>query len=224
MRPLAVACFALLMMFASASHAEEAEHYDVVAEYIKELGATEDLRAIAQKELNKSNDTMADVIRNSTRVKLQLSTNIRMLQKMHLNKPFETLIPTIVELYEQKIALHDKTIKIAGAFVGGPRSGVDYGAYAARMPEITASLEFIDETLFKSTPLIFALLIDPQPDKGNHMSRLLITKAQRQQLVDMINREFGKKLDQGDQNYTVSSASVLRTYLTKKGYKCMDEL
>src|ERR1017187_5837212 len=106
MKPSTVACFALLLMRAPASHAEETQHYDVVAEYIRELGATEDLRAVAQKELSESKDKMVDAIRNSSRVKLQLSANINVLQKMQLNKPFETLIPNIIELYQQKIALH----------------------------------------------------------------------------------------------------------------------
>ena len=91
------------------------------------------------------------------------------------------------------------------------------------MPEITAKLEFIDKTLFKFGSLIFALLIDPKPDSENHMSRLLITKAQRKQLADQITGAFGKKLDQSEQNYTVSAASIFRDYLTKKGYKCADE-
>jgi len=52
-----------------ASHAEGADHYAVVAEYIGELGATEELRALAEKELDKTkddNDKIAAAIRNST--------------------------------------------------------------------------------------------------------------------------------------------------------------
>ena len=215
-----------MLLLPPASRAEEADHYAVVAEYIRELSANEDLRDLAEKELKKAkdgNDKLAAGIRSSTRAKLELSTDIGMLEKMQLSKPFETLIPTITDLYQQKIALHDEMVKIAGAFLKGEQPGVDYGAYAARIPEITANIEFIDKTLFNSTPLIFALLIDPKPDSENHMSRLVITKAQRKTLADRISRSFGKKLDQDDQNYTVSSASVLKTYLTKKGYKCADE-
>ena len=62
-----------------------------------------------------------------------------------------------------------------------------------------------------------------KPDKNGHMSRLNITRAERDELVKSLNRSFGKKLDQETQNWTVSSASVLRHYLVKKGYKCSDE-
>lgn len=226
MRMHAFVFAALLLAFASVSRAEETDHYAVVSEYVRELSAVEDVRVLGEKELGTSkdnNEKMATAIRNSTRAKLELITNIRVLKTMQLNKPFETLIPTISELYQDKIALYDEMTKIAGAFVSGPQPGVDYGAYSARMPEITANLEFLDKTLFNSTPLIFALLIDQKPDSQNHLSHLLITKAQRNQLANRITREFGKKLDQSDQNYTVSSASVLRYYLTKKGYKCSDE-
>ncbi|HEV2679856.1 MAG TPA: hypothetical protein VGV14_05105 [Rhodanobacter sp.] len=226
MRMHAFVFAALLLVFASVSHAEEADHYAVVSEYVRELGAVEDVRVLGEKELSTSkdfNEKMATVIRGSTRAKLELSTNISVLNTMQLKKPFETLIPMISELYQDKIALYDEMAKMAGALASGPQPGVDYGAYVARTPEITAKLEFLDKTLFNSTPLIFALLIDQKPDSQNHLSRLLITKAQRKQLADRITQEFGKKLDHSDKNYTVSSAWVLRYYLTKKGYKCSDE-
>jgi hypothetical protein len=225
MKMLVIACL-LWLAVAPASHAKETDHYLFVDEYIRELGATEDLRVLAEKELSTSKDTsdkMAAAIRSSTRAKLDLSTDISMLKNMQLNQPFETLIPTISGLYQNKIALHEEMAKIAGAFIAGPQTGVDYGAYSARMPEITAQMEFLDKTLFNSAPLIFAVLIDPNPDRQNHMSRLLITREQRQHLANRITLAFGKKLDQNDQNYAMSSASMLRDYLVKKGYKCTDE-
>lgn len=38
-----------------------------------------------------------------------------------------------------------------------------------------------------------------------------------------IKLDFGKKLDEANQNYTVSAASTLYFYLTKKGYRGSDE-
>jgi len=70
--------------------------------------------------------------------------------------------------------------------------------------------------------LVFALLIDQQPDNEGHMSHLNITKAERQKLLDSINGLFGESLDKKNQNWIVSSASLLKGYLLKD-YKCIDE-
>ena len=63
--------------------------------------------------------------------------------------------------------------------------------------------------------MVFATLIDPVPDSKDRMSKLIITTSQRKQLIVDIDNFFGKKLDQKEQNYTVSAASVLKAYLLK---------
>ena len=181
MKKLAALCFVLLLAFAGTSYAQATRGYDVVAEYIRELAAAENARGLAQKEMSESNNTMATMansIRNSTRVNLELGTTINILKQMSLDKPFETLIPNTIAFYRQKMALNTEIAKIAAAFIGGQKPGVDYTKYAARMPEITANIEFIDKALFESSNLFFALLIDQKPDRDNHLSHLLITKAQ----------------------------------------------
>ena len=93
---------------------------------------------------------------------------------------------------------------------------------AAESPKINAEIEYIDHSLFKATPLIFATLIDPVPDANDHMSKLIITKAERKKLIDDLDSYFGKKMDTDQQNWTVSSASVLKGYLLKD-YTASDE-
>jgi hypothetical protein len=56
------------------------------------------------------------------------------------------------------------------------------------------------------------------------MSRLSITREQRDMLVRSLQISFGDRMDSADQNYMVSSAGLLRDFLTKKGYKCADEV
>ena len=71
--------------------------------------------------------------------------------------------------------------------------------------------------------MVFALLIADKPDNEGHMSRLRITRGERDELLRHLQLEFGAKMDSANQNYTVSSATVLRNYLSKKGYKCSDD-
>ncbi len=45
-------------------------------------------------------------------------------------------------------------------------------------------MEDIDKTIFTNvTPLVFATLIDRKPDSRNHVSHVVITKAQRADLL-----------------------------------------
>jgi hypothetical protein len=221
------------LSFAADAKAKETPHYDVVAEYIRSLGAINNIEQMAAKEYQdenvKNNPTqlMMNGIRSSTRFKLELRSSIAALKKMTLNEPFDTLNPTIISFYEEKIKLHDELIKISSIYLdaatnGAAKPGVDYSNMLARSAEITASMEDLDESIFKSMVLVFALLIDQKPDSEGHMSRLIITKAERQKLIDDINHLFGESLDKENKSYTVGSAAVLKGYLLKD-YKCVDE-
>jgi hypothetical protein len=193
-----------------------------VTEYVRELGVNEDMRALAAREIAEPTDKNAAMIRGSTRIVLELTAQIGMLKGMNLNKPFDELPRNIAEFYDQKIMVHNQMNAMATAFLSGPKPGVDYSAMMAEAPKLTATLGSIDRALFQATPLIFATLIDEKPDKDGQ-SRLTITRAQRDGLVRSLQISFGKKLDLSDQNFTVASASVLRDYLSRKGYKCSDE-
>lgn len=215
-----------LTVFASAEvRAEETPHLAFVTEYIRELSANETARDDAARELaaaSTQNEKLSDGIHSSTLVQLELRSQIFMLKTMRLDPPFDTLIPNMIDFDQQKIDLHQRMIDIASAFLAGPKPGVDYGAMAAEMPKIRAMLDDIDHTMFRVTPMIFATLIDQRPDSQNHLSRLIITTAQRKGLLNDITISFGQKLSQKDQDYNVSSAYVLQKYLLKD-YKCSDQ-
>ena len=51
----------------------------------------------------------------------------------------------------------------------------------------------------------------------------MITKKQGQQLVASIDGYFGPSLNEKNQDWNVSAASVLKTGLAKKGYTFADE-
>lgn len=212
-------------------YAKETPHYDVVYAYIRSLGTIHNLQKSAQAEL-KEDDTkenpaiskMMSAIRNSTRMKLELKVSISDFKRMKLNKPFDQLLPTTIFFYKEKVKLHEEVIRIAKYFTTTmPQKGVDYNSMAARMPEITASLEYLDKSIFESMVMVFALLIDKEPDKDGHMSHLIITKEERQKLIDYIELSFGSSLNNENKNWTVASAALLREYLLKD-FKCKDEV
>jgi hypothetical protein len=217
------ACFAY-------GEVKETPHYDVVNAYIRSLGTIHNIQQLANREFEEDKGAddenvrrMMSAIRNSTRLKLELNTSIHTLQGMQLRRPFETLLPTTIEFYKQKIDLHNELVQIAKTFVDLiPKPSVDYSKLVARIPEITAELEYIDESIFKTIAIVFALLIDENPDAEGHMSHLNITKSEKDKLINDIDTLFGESLDKQNRTWTVSSAALLKAYLLK-GYKCRDE-
>jgi len=155
-------------------------------------------------------------------VQLELRSQIGMLKRMRLNGPLERLIPTFIALYQHRIELHQKLIDIDSKFLAGPRSGVDYQALVAKVPEIRAELDDIEKSIFEASPLIFMTLIDQKPDSHGHMSHLLITKAEKSDLRDQLEIMLKDEPDKGDHDYYISSAMILKGGL-QKGHKCADE-
>jgi hypothetical protein len=203
----------------------ETLHLAFVTEYIRELGATEDVRAAAQKELTQAhddNERLSDAVHSSTLIQLELQSQIGMLKGMKLNAPYEQLIPNITEFYSEKVAVHQKLIDITTTLLAGPKPGVDFGVLAAEMPKLRARLDYIDKALFEVSPLVFSTLIDPKPDSKNHLSHLVVTKGERAKLIADVDSYFGDKLTQKNQNYTVSAAYILEAYF-QKDFKCCDE-
>jgi hypothetical protein len=212
------------LLFPVTAFAAETPHLAFVTEYVRELGVNEDMRARGEEDLAEAGqDKTIAAIRSGTRIVLELNSQVSMMNRMTLNAPFDSVPSTIAKFYRYKIDINQKLIEVATALASGPKPDVDYGAMVAETPKLTATLEYVDRSLFRTTPLIFAMLIADTPDREGHMSRLSITRAQRDALVQSLQISFGDKMDQTNQNYIVSSASVLRDFLTKKGYKCSDD-
>lgn len=203
----------------------ESSHLEFVREYIRELAEMERLREAGIQEINQNSNgdsKMLDAVHGTTLMQLELGSQVRMLNSMRLNTPFDELIPDITAFYEKKIALWRRMGEISGAFIGGPKPGVNYEKLAVEMPQIRAQLDYIDKALFEATPVVFATLIDMRADSQGHASHLIITKDEKAQLLSKLDDSFGAKLNQKDQNYTVSAAKILKDYLNKD-FKCSDE-
>jgi hypothetical protein len=203
----------------------ETPHLIFVTEFIRELAAIEDIRAAAEQDLKPEGPPEAvftNMVYTSTRMQLELKVQVSRLKGMRLTKPYDEVIPDLTAFYQSKLELWAKLEQIASAIISGPKPDVDYGKLAAAMPQIRATLDAVDQAIFKATPLIFATLIDLRPDSENHVSHLIVTQAERKRLISAIDTHFGSKLDQKDQNYTVSAASVLKAYLLKD-FKSADD-
>jgi hypothetical protein len=190
----------------------ETSHLVFVTEYVRELAAIENIRESAEMEQKQEKDDpshkILDSIHASTMFQLELQSQINMLRGMRLNPPFDFLIPAITGFYQQKVQIWQKL--------------VDTGSTFLAVPKLRAQLDFIDKTLFEASASVFATLIDVKEDSQHHANHLIISKEERLQLLERINTDFGSKLDEKNQNMTVSSAIVLRGYLLQD-FKSSDE-
>lgn len=133
----------------------ETSHLVFVTEYIRELSAYEEIRSAAQEELKQGtteNDTLSTDVHSSTLFQLELRSEVRMLRGMHLNPPFDYLIPGITKFDEQKIVLWRRLSDICSTLLEGPKPGVDYSKFLAEVPKVRANLDYIDQALFEATP------------------------------------------------------------------------
>jgi hypothetical protein len=227
MRFVACVCLAVVLVAGApatfGAEKPETSHFVFVTEYIRELAAIEDIRALGEQELKQDPDSIySNMIHSSTLFQLELGSQIRMLKGMSLKPPNDYLIPIITGFYEQEILLWKRMAEVGGDFVGGQKPGVDYQKLAAEMPQIRAQLDYIAKSLFEVSPGVFATLIDRKADSKGYASHLIITKEERAKLIDSLNTDFGAKLDAKEQNWTVSAASVLKGYLLKD-FKSSDE-
>lgn len=201
----------------------ETPHLEFVTEYIRELAAIQDIRESAETDLKQDPQAVfSNCIHSSTLMQLELGSQVSQLNRMRLDDPFNDLIPNIIKFYQDKIELWRQMVDICSGFVGGPKPNVDYAKLAADMPKTRAKLDFIDKALFEATPAIFMTLIDSKPDSKGNASHLVITKAERKDLIDKIDTDFGPKLDDKNANFTISSAWVLKKGL-QKDFKSADD-
>jgi len=113
--------------------AAETAPLDFAREYIREIITNEHTRELGEKDVNEkgANRWMAS-IRASTRIILELRSQISILNGLELAEPFDKLPMLIAKAYEQKTEIHEQLIATSQAFPSaewsGPLPGVDYDA------------------------------------------------------------------------------------------------
>jgi hypothetical protein len=202
----------------------ETSHLAFVQEVVRELAAVEEIRSRGEQELKDDpNSTFANMIHSGTLFKLELGSQVRTLERMRLDHPYDTIIPNLIGFYRAKIQVWQEMSEIGGQFIGGPKPGVDYQKLEAKVPELRARLDYIDQSIFESGPLVFSTLINlKRTNSKGQADHLLVTNDERKDLIDTINTDFGTKVDDKNQNYIVSTAAIIKSYLLKD-FKSSDE-
>jgi hypothetical protein len=96
----------MFLAFPLRGHAAENAQTDPIVfvhEYIRDIGATEHLRAQAEKELTEAGtERFAAMIHSGTLISLELRSEARVLKKMQLPPPNGNIPAQLAQLLEQK--------------------------------------------------------------------------------------------------------------------------
>jgi len=205
----------------------ETRPLEFVTAFVRTLGEVEQAREEATAELKSGGESVAmtGCVHSMEALDLALANGVNTIAVMKLHSDNKD-IRDVPLSFAQQFKLLGEIYAAMGNTCSellAAKPGANYGAIVAKFPKYRADAEFTWKTLLKASPLVFATLLAEEPDPQGHMSRLSITRNERDSLVHDINHTFGRKLDQAEQDDVVSIASVLRSYLTKKGYRCSDE-
>jgi hypothetical protein len=110
---------------------------------------------------------------------------------------------------------------IASIFSARMKDSITDVEFAEQAAKGSANLDDIPRELFSSSPGVTHALIDPRPDASNHVSRLRITGKERDDLIAMLEREFGEKIIGSSKKggpAMESIAAILRDWLATNGH------
>lgn len=202
----------------------ETSPFQLVQTFIRHIGAFEEDRTQAMKDMAADKTDFASCVRNNTTFQMDLRSAISFYRSARLSK--NNLVadfpPMVADVLEQKIKIIDNLTRACQSFMV-PDPKVDYNELARNAPKLTAMSEYTDKTLFPASAGIFASLISQRPDSKNHLSHLVITRAQRDELLSDLTSHFGEKLTMagGQIPYLIAIAQLYRDKLNE--YKCADE-
>jgi len=176
----------------------ETPRLEFVKRFIHELSAIEDITDKSEKNLkHDTNAAFTNLIHSGTLFKLELGAEIRGLEGVQFNEPFDTLPSNLSNFYKNKYEMWDEMVEIARQSIGGPKPGVDYPKLGAEMPELRTKLEYLDESIFQeshSSNLVIAQNTAPTSEKpasqpppvrrvtvpGEAMKKMIVKKVQPQ--------------------------------------------
>ena len=98
--------------------------------------------------------------------------------------------------------------------------GLDNGRGTSRPNgKSAANVDDIPRKLFSITGAVPHILVDPQPDSSDRMSRLRITTSERSDLIKMLDSAFGERIAKKDDRPAMeAAAALLREWLTTSGH------
>ncbi len=168
-----------------------------VKEYIREIGELNKITTeMHEKAPKKEPELFSHFVYYSEKIQQALGTDINLLAEMRLRGEQDDLPFQLAKLYLIKGETQSELSTISSEMIVPHEPNKELIEQVKRMPKLRAKNDMVDETIAKTmTPLVFFTLVDPNGDGQGHTSKLLITTAERDDLLRQLRVEFGTKLD-----------------------------
>jgi hypothetical protein len=208
--------------------AEKTARVALVREFVREMEVLYRLQETAKKELAEDSSTAGKLttgIRVGTRTLFEMQESISRLRMIGLDTQWGEFRDLLKSFHDQRMAAVREMTQMSKAMLSGPEPGVNYGAMAARAPELTAQIEQIDKSMFTMSQPLFLALVDEgrvEAADGN-LHHLILNKKDRADMVRTIDTAFGQSLDDKKATSVVSAAWAIKYGLTRSIYKAADE-
>jgi hypothetical protein len=99
-----------------------------------------------------------------------------MLESIHLGGHCSGFESGLSEIDTQRNSIHGEMVHISTVFLSDLKPDVDYGKLVARMPQLTAQNDSLDEMLFKMASAVFLCLVDDtRKDAAGTLDHLILT-------------------------------------------------
>ena len=185
------------------------------------------LQEMAKKELAEDKSTqgrLATAIRVGTRTVFEMNTSMRILDRIFPDGRWDDFRTALISIDTERSSLHKEMVDTSKKFLSGPETGINYGAFVARAPEITAQVEQLDQMIFKMSQAMFLGLLDEEKtDKDGNISHLIVTARERNEIIQGIDIHFGSRLEDKNATHIVLAAWAIKYGLTQSRYRSADE-
>jgi hypothetical protein len=210
-------------------NAQKAGRIALVQEFVREMEVLYRLQETAKKEFaedgSETGKRLMTAIRVGTRTVFEMNDSINRLNIIKVDGRWAEFRDMLAQLHQRRIVTVQEMNHGAKMLLAGPEPGVNYGKLTARAPELTAQVEEIDKTIFNmAQAMFFALVDDARVGADGNLHHLILTKKDRTNMVQLIDKAFGPTLEDNNATYIVSSAWVIKYGLTQPHYKAADEL
>jgi hypothetical protein len=208
---------------------KDTPRYQVIAEWVRVVCAVHILQEKFDTEVasaKSDNDVPIAMIRYNHAMNLELGSSIDRLKRMHVSVPTLAGVPQLLaDTFEQRIQYQKELISIKKAsLVFTPTPGVDYAKLLGRLPELGAEMDHLDRTFMQNYPqLFYGMIVDMKANSQGMVDHLLITKAERGELIRQIDTAFGENITWNPQmTYNTGAAKATRDLLGGNR-RCSDE-
>jgi hypothetical protein len=209
-------------------NAQKCARIALAQEFVRELEVLYRLQETAKKEFaedSSGSGSLMTSIRVGSRTLFEMNDSINRLSIINVDAEWAKFRDMLKKLHQDRIELVQEMNHGAKTLLAGPEPGVNYGKLVARAPELTAQMEEIDKLIFTiAQAMFFALVDDARIGADGNLHHLLLTKKDRTNMVQLIDRIFGPTLEDKNASSIVSSAWAIKYGLTRPIYKAADEI